>query len=120
MESLPAGRDLDSLKQEVEAMGRPFGSTRSGIKRAARQWEPDDKDRGNPGLLPRQRAQLPLSLRVEVIRQICSSEPFSQQIQASAEFPDRNPEHRREWLFAVLFEHVAILPIEPVEHRGQQ
>src|SRR5262249_56107410 len=96
MQSLSASGYLNPLKQEVKALRRSRGPSCfawRGVKRAAGERVPNYKDRGDTRFLLHKSAQLPFSLRVEIICQIRSAEVLFQKFEALAELPDRYSDH---------------------------
>src|SRR5215468_9889288 len=99
---------------------RPFYLAWRGIKRAAGERVSNYKDRGNACLFLNQRAQLPFSFRVEVIRQIRSPEIVFQKFKTFAELPNRNFKHCWKRMISIPLKNVFILFVEPVKDVGQQ
>src|SRR5215813_381822 len=123
MQSLSAGGYLNPLKQEVKALRRsrrPSCFAWRGVKRAAGERVSNYKYRGDPSLLLHKSAQLPFSLRVEIICQIRSAEVLIKKFEASAELPDWDSEHRWEWMLSITPKNVFMLLVEPVKDVGQE
>src|SRR5262245_5738507 len=120
MQTLAAGGDFYALEQEIEALGRSVRSPGCRIEWPTSERKSNDNDRGNSRFLLGKRAQLPFPFRIEVIRQVRSSEVFFQKLKASAEFPCRHVEHRRKRLDSISPKNIAVRAHELVKHIGQQ
>src|ERR1700739_2973976 len=86
MESLTAGRDFHSLKQEVKAICCSRRPSRSCVERAPGQRKSDHEYGRDTCFLLRKLTQLALCLRVEIIGQVGPVEPFFQELQALLKF----------------------------------
>src|SRR5262245_47673673 len=120
MQALAAGGDFDAVEQQIEALRCPVCSPRCGIEWPTSEGEPNNKNGGNSRLLLGKRAQLPFPFRVEVIRQVRSSEVLFQKLKASAEFPRRHVEHRRKGLDSISPKDIAVRAHELVKNVRQQ
>src|SRR5262245_26394341 len=120
MQTLAAGGDFYALEQEIEALRRSVRSSRCRIEWPTSEWESNNKNGGNSRFLLGKRAQLPFPFRIEVIRQVRSSEVFFQKLKASAEFPCRHVEHRWKGLDSMPPKNISVRAHEPVKHIRQQ
>jgi hypothetical protein len=120
MQALATGGDFHTSKQQIEALCSLVDSARRCVKGPAGERKPNHENGGNSRFLLRKRAELPLSLRIEVVRQIRPSEVLLQKLKASAEFPQRNLKHGRKRVNSILPENIAVLAHEPVKHIRQQ
>jgi len=67
MKSLAAGRNLNSLKQQIKTICCPLRSSRSRVERAPRQRKTQHKYGRDTGFRLRKLTQLSLCLRVEIV-----------------------------------------------------
>jgi hypothetical protein len=120
MQTLTAGGDFDAMEQEIEALRGPFCSPRCCIEWPTSEGKSDDKHGGNSRLLLGKRAQLPFPFRIEVIRQVRSSEVFFQKLKASVEFPCRHVEHRWKGWDSMSPKNISVRAHELVKHIRKQ
>src|SRR5262245_15193040 len=94
VQTLAAGGDFNAMKQQIEALRRSVRSSRCRIEWSTSERKSNDKDSGNSCLPFGKRAQLPFPFRIEVIRQVRSSEALFQKLKASARFTCLHVKHR--------------------------
>src|SRR4051794_19000229 len=120
VKALAAGGDLQTAKEEIEALRRAVAAARPRVERAARERIAEHEHRRHAMLRFGEGTELALGLRVEIVGQIVAAMRAAQPLETLAELPDGRVEHRREERAGAPFEDIAVARVEPIENVREQ